>query len=229
MKETIEAKSVFLIAAYNEASRIRPVVDKVCSSGYACVVVNDGSTDNTVEAILGTAAKVISHPLNLGQGAALATGFTFIQGMGFDYIVTYDADGQHRLEDARSMLEVARKTGVGVVLGSRFLGDSKNSEIPMLRRFVLRLGVFFTRVHTGLAVTDTHNGLRVIRNDILHELHPEQPRMAHASEILKLISKKRISWVEAPATIIYSKSSLLKGQKSIAGAVSILWDLLVRR
>ncbi len=69
-------------------------------------------------------AHLVRHPVNLGQGAALQTGIEYaLTHSSCEYIVTFDADGQHRIEDAMEMLELARSEDVAIVFGSRFLDD----------------------------------------------------------------------------------------------------------
>jgi len=105
-------------------------------------------------------AWVVSHPINLGQGAALQTGIEFALANDAEFVVTFDADGQHLVKDAIEMVTVAEARGLDVVIGSRFLRGRPQS-IPLSRYVILKLAVLFTRFTTRLDVSDTHNGLRV--------------------------------------------------------------------
>src|SRR5579862_6161729 len=101
----VHNKSVWVVvAAYNEAPVIGRVVADLMRHRYAVVVVDDGSIDDTGRMARAAGAKVITHPVNLGQGAALQTGIQFALGNGGDYIVTFDADGQHRASDIGTLL-----------------------------------------------------------------------------------------------------------------------------
>jgi glycosyltransferase involved in cell wall biosynthesis len=215
-----------VIPAYNEAEVISDVI-RACRTKYASVVVvDDCSTDTTGDRAFEAGATVIRHPLNLGQGAALQTGIQFALESGAELIVTFDADGQHRIEDVDVLLRHLDAERAEVALGSRFLGTTEN--MPWLRRKALKLAVGFTRLTTGLKLTDVHNGLRVLTRGAAARIRISQDRMAHASELLSQIRQLNIKIVEAPVTILYTEYSLKKGQ-SLSNAANILADLFVAR
>jgi glycosyltransferase involved in cell wall biosynthesis len=220
------ARSAVVIAAYNEAAMISDVVRDVIRAFPSVIVVDDGSRDRTADLAVGAGATVLTHPINLGQGAALQTGITYAVESGFDHVVTFDADGQHRTEDALAMLEMLEHTGAQVALGSRFVGSTES--MPASRRWLLRAATWFTRATTGLHVSDSHNGLRVLRRDAARLIQLRQNRMAHASEILEEIARHRLRYVEVPVTIRYTEYSLAKGQSGF-GAFNIVLDLLLAR
>src|SRR6185312_79883 len=136
------------------------VVQQVRRRGYEVVVVDDGSKDTTGFHAAGAGAAVITHPFNLGQGAALQTGIDFALRHGAKVIITFDADGQHSGADISPLVESLERTKAEYVLGSRFLTQS--SHVPPLRRLLLKGAVAFTRLTTGLKLTDAHNGLRAM-------------------------------------------------------------------
>jgi polyprenyl-phospho-N-acetylgalactosaminyl synthase len=206
-----------VIAAYNEASVIARVVTDVRRSGHRVVVVDDGSDDATAAVAAAAGATVLTHPINLGQGAALQTGIDYALSKTADVIVTFDADGQHRVADIRRLIEALAREHADFALGSRFLGRSMN--LPPLRRLVLQAATLFTRLTTRLRAM-TRRGAAAIRL--------RQNRMAHASEILSEISKSGLHYVEVPVTIEYTAYSLAKGQ-SIGNSVMILLDLFARK
>jgi glycosyltransferase involved in cell wall biosynthesis len=187
------------------------------------VVVDDGSSDDTGDQALAGGACVATHLVNRGQGAALQTGIDFALAQGASHLVTFDADGQHDVAEALQMVSVCRSEGRDAVLGSRFLGTTVN--MPALRRIVIKAAVIFTRLTTGLRLTDAHNGLRVLSRDAARKIRIRQDRMAHASEILSQIARLRLNWREHPVTITYSEYSLAKGQK-LSNSVRILEDIL---
>lgn len=215
-----------IMAAYNEAEVIGPVVDGLRPTGARVVVVDDGSRDLTARVALDAGAIVLSHPVNLGQGAALATGIQFALERGASYLATFDADGQHRVEDLACLYERLRQGDADVVLGSRFLGTA--AEIPAVRRLLLRSAVAFTRLTTGLRLTDAHNGLRVMTAAAAARIRITQNGMAHASEILEEIARHRLRVLEVPVTVLYTDYSVAKGQRSL-NAVNIMLDLITGR
>ena len=215
-----------VIPAYSESPVLRKVVERVRRLGLRVVVVDDGSPDATAEEALAGGACVLRHVVNLGQGAALQTGIEFALGQGAGYVFTFDADGQHAPESLAALADVQRKTGADVVLGSRALGTAVG--ITRARKLLLKGAVLFTRLHTGLPLTDTHNGLRLFTREAASRIRITQARMAHASEIVSQIRQLGLRFAEAPVTVSYTKYSLHKGQK-LSGAFRVLLDLLYAR
>ena len=215
-----------VVAAYNEAAVIAGVIAGVRRAGYPVVVVDDGSADRTAEVASLAGAMVVRHPLNLGQGAALQTGIDYALDQGADALVTFDADGQHSPAEISALLDAIREPGIDYALGSRFLRPG--TRLPLSRRLLLTAATWFTRATTGLAVTDTHNGLRAMTARGARAIRLRQNRMAHASEILEQIGRSGLRFVEVPVHIEYSAYSLAKGQR-VTDAFAILIDLFARR
>jgi polyprenyl-phospho-N-acetylgalactosaminyl synthase len=216
-----------VVPAYNEAATIGAVVSDLRAS-FSCVIcVDDGSSDGTAELARAAGAIVVRHPVNLGQGAALQTGFDYVlRFTDARHCVTFDGDGQHLVSDAVRMLERARTEDVDVVLASRFLGTT--TDMPRLRRLTLRGALLFSQWYDGLRVTDTHNGLRVLNRHALRSIRLTLPRMAYASELQHAINQHGLRYVEEPVSVIYTEYSRSKGQSNF-NAVNIVFDLAARR
>jgi glycosyltransferase involved in cell wall biosynthesis len=215
-----------VVPAYNEAQSIGSVVSALRAEGYRVVVVDDGSQDGTADVARAAGAIVLRHDLNLGQGGALQTGIAYSLESGASYICTFDADGQHSAADVANMWRCLIAQDADIVLGSRFLGTSVG--ITRSRKLLLRLAVWFTRLHSGLKVTDTHNGLRLMTAQAASKLHLKQMGMAHASEILDEIAANQLRFCEYPVTIVYTEYSKKKGQSGL-GSIRILTDLILGR
>lgn len=216
-----------VIPAYNEAAAIGGVLAELREHFSHILVVDDGSADATSSIAREAGAAVARHPINLGAGAALETGLAYVAARReFRWAVTFDADGQHLVSDAVRMVEVARRTGVDVVLASRFTGAT--IDMPRARRRLLKAAVAFTRLTTHLDVTDAHNGLRVLSAAVLPDLHLTQPGMAHASELTSAISSAGLTYCEVSTTVRYSEYSRAKGQQNL-NAVNVLFDLATAR
>jgi polyprenyl-phospho-N-acetylgalactosaminyl synthase len=226
MQIAAPAQVYVVIAAYNEAAVIARVVTDVKRAGYPVVVVDDGSKDETVGVAQAAGAVVIRHPFNLGQGAALQTGIDYALAQAAEVVVTFDADGQHRVADIFRLVAALGEEHADFALGSRFLGQAPN--LPPLRRLLLKAATAFTRLTTGLRLTDTHNGLRAMTHRGAAAIRLQQNRMAHASELLEQIGASGLRYVERPVTIEYTAYSLAKGQ-SMGDAVFILMDLFARK
>jgi glycosyltransferase involved in cell wall biosynthesis len=226
MELVSRAQVYVVIPAYNEGTLLSRVVTEVKRAGYAVVVVDDGSADSTADHAHAAGAFVVRHPFNLGQGAALQTGIDYALTQAAQFVVTFDADGQHRVSDISRLIEALVRERADFALGSRFLGQAPN--LTPLRRLVLQAATLFTRLTTRLQVTDTHNGLRAMTRRGAAALTLRQNRMAHASECLSQIGSSGLRYVEQPVTIEYTAYSLAKGQ-NLRDAVLILLDLVARR
>jgi len=189
------------------------------------VVVDDCSSDRT-SAVAWQADAIIRHPVNLGQGAALQTGIDYALARGTDVIITFDGDGQHRAADIASLVRALEEAQADFALGSRFLGCCIG--LPLSRALLLKAAILFTRLTTGLRLSDTHNGLRAMTRRGAGMIRLRQNRMAHASEILGQIAASGLRYVEVPVSIEYNGYSLAKGQR-LSDALIILLDLFARR
>ena len=212
-----------VIPAFNEAPVIGGVVAGVRALFPRVLVVDDASGDDTAAIARAAGAYTATHPINLGQGAALQTGFEAALARGARYVVTFDADGQHDPAEAAAMVARADEEDLAFVLGSRFL-DGVGARVGTLKRTMLRLGALAARLRTGRALTDTHNGLRVIRADALSHVCLTHARMAHASQIVSQLAASGLPGAEHPVTIAYTDYSRAKGQP-LLNSVNIAVDL----
>lgn len=215
-----------VIPAFNEAGTIGGVIRALRQHYPNVVVIDDGSVDDTHQVARDAGAMVLRHVLNRGQGAALQTGIEFALRRDAQYVVTFDADGQHRVNDIAGLLAPIVSGNVEISLGSRFLG--KAVRIPPLRRAVLWLAVRFTRMISGVVLTDTHNGLRAFSRQAAQMIDIRNDRMAHASELIDIIRGSGLPFAEVPVKIRYTQHTLAKGQ-SLRGAVRIAFDYFVGR
>lgn len=215
-----------VVPLYNEESVIADVIRGLLPSFTHIVCIDDGSTDGSAEAARAAGAHLVEHPINLGQGAALQTGIEYaLSDPNCEYIVTFDADGQHRVIDAIGMVEAARTEGVAIVFGSRFLDD--RTKPGWMKRVILKTAVWVTNLTTSVKLTDAHNGLRVIRRDAAEHVQLKQDRMAHATEIVLQLGDTGLPWTEYPVELLYTDYSKAKGQ-SVLNSVNILVDLIIR-
>ena len=227
MCETVTmARTWVVIPMYNEGRVIEGVVRDVVRDFEHVVCVDDGSSDESAEAARAGGAIVVEHPINMGQGASLQTGFDFaLSDPLMTEVVTFDADGQHQVHDALGMVEKLRADDLDVVIGSRFLDD--RTEMARVRKAILKTAAVYTRMTTGMALTDAHNGLRAIDRSLLERIRIHQNRMAHASELVEQIGQADVKWAEYPTHVIYSEYSKAKGQ-SLLNSVNILFELIFR-
>jgi glycosyltransferase involved in cell wall biosynthesis len=226
LEPAIVPRLAVVIAAYNEAPCIADVVRELLTEYPNVIVVDDGSCDATAERARSAGACVLTHLINRGQGAALQTGISYALQQGADFIVTFDADGQHDMADLPSLVSPIVRGEAEISLGSRFL--THREKMPAMRRLVLWLAVLFMRITTRVRLSDAHNGIRAFSRRAASQLDLKLDRMAHASEIVDQIVASGLSYVEVPVRIRYTDYSLSKGQRSTA-ALRVAFDYLVGR
>ncbi|HWW82664.1 MAG TPA: glycosyltransferase family 2 protein [Vicinamibacterales bacterium] len=215
-----------VMPAFNESGVIDSVLREFEGLGYCVVLVDDGSTDDTYQRALGFPVTVLRHACNLGQGAALQTGISYaLRRTQTKFIVTFDTDGQHVPGDIPRLLEPLRRATHDVVLGSRFISGGRAVNMGVLKNMTLKLAVTFTRLSVGLALTDTHNGLRAFTAEAAAQIFLTQNGMAHASELLAQIKERELRFCEVPVTVRYTAYSRAKGQ-SVLNGVNILWEIV---
>ena len=222
----VNADVAVVIPALNEATVIGEVINGVRSRIPLVILVDDGSQDGTGSVARAAGARVVRHGVNLGQGAALRTGIAAALRLpAVQWIVTFDADGQHQPDDAAALVNRARQGDVDIVLGTRFGGQKV--EAGPAKRLLLKAALVYTRAETKLPLTDTHNGLRAMSRGFAEGLHLRERGMGHATEILDHVAKSGARWVEVPVQIKYTDYSKAKGQPMI-NSVNILFDSLFR-
>ena len=217
-----------IVPCYNEGTVIFDVLTNARETFPNIVGVNDGSADNSAEQIRAAGAHLVDHPVNLGQGAAIQTGVEYARAQpGAQFFVTFDADGQHQVKDVVRMIERLRTEPLDIIVGTRFAGQ-ENSQVPWIKRAVLKTVVMLSPRTKRLGLTDAHNGLRAFNRKVAEEMNIRMNGMSHASEIVSMIDKHGWRVDEEPVDILYTEYSMSKGQSLING-VNILADGLVAR
>ncbi|MGW0036805.1 glycosyltransferase family 2 protein [Gordonia sp. NPDC003376] len=212
-----------VIPVYNEAQVIADVVTEAAATFPNIVCVDDGSRDDSAARIAATPAHLVRHPVNLGQGAAIQTGVEYARTRpGARFFVTFDADGQHRVDDVVAMIARLRTEPIDIIVGTRF-AEGRSESVPLVRRMALRTIVFLSPRTRRLGLTDAHNGLRAFNRTVADQLDLLMSGMSHASEFVTLIDRNGWRVAEQPVTILYTDYSRAKGQSLING-VNILAD-----
>lgn len=213
-----------VIPAYNEEKSIVSVLSTLRDHHYDnVVVVDDGSSDRTYELAKSQGVIVLNHCINRGQGAALATGTAYALECGADIIVHFDADGQFDVSDIENLIAPVKQGEVDIVFGSRFL--DKKSNIPIVRKFILKCGILFQWFLTGVKLSDAHNGFRAMNRKAASCIQITQDRAAHNTEILEETIRNGLRYREVPVRVYYTPYSLSRGQSSL-DAIKIVWDLI---
>jgi len=228
-----KTKIVFVIPAYNESDHTLDIIQEVLDAWYWVVFVDDWSSNDLYAKVVNKFDEkdvlAIKHLNNLWQWAALQTGFTAIlqEPNKCEYVVTFDSDGQHCLKDLKNFLDAFKKDPkLDIVLWSRFLGSAVN--MPISKKIVLKIWIIFTSFFSWLRLTDTHNWYRVIKLSSLPKIKITMNWMAHASEILDIISREKLKYAEVPNTILYTDYSMARGQK-LSNSLKIVKNLIFEK
>jgi len=194
-------KIVIGIPAYNEEKNIASVLIKLKKISQDIIVCNDGSNDLTGKIAKELGAIVIEHKKNLGYGSAIKSIFLKAHEINADVLVTFDADGQHRIEDINTILEPIKNNSADIVIGSRFLNN--NQEIPTYRKMGIKAITKLTNVTGGTKITDSQSGFRAYNKRILDKIIPQESGMGISTEILIKAQKADFKITEVPITILY--------------------------
>jgi glycosyltransferase involved in cell wall biosynthesis len=222
--------SIFVIVpCYNEeAAVVRKVLLPLVANPFTVVLVDDGSRREIFKELADLPIFYLRHSINLGQGAALQTGMEFAWQQGAEYIIHFDADGQHEAEELKILLAPLQQDLADVVLGSRFMRRIDEQKIPAFRRIVLMGARTVNGLFTGMWLTDAHNGLRALNRKAFGLIQLTENRQAHATEILYQIRSNHLRTLEVPSSVNYTSYSRAKGQSSM-NAFSIIFDLILNK
>ena len=190
------------IPAYNEEKNIALIITKLKKITDSIIVCDDGSSDMTAEISKNLGATVISHKKNMGYGVAINSIFQKCKEMNTDLLVTFDADGQHRVEDIQKVIEPIKNNDADLVIGSRFL--DKKSDVPNYRKIGIKVITQLTNASIKKKLTDSQSGFRAYNRQVLSQISPSDVGMGISTEILIKSSSKGLRIVEVPITILYS-------------------------
>ena len=190
------------IPAYNEEKNIASIITKLKNITDSIIVCDDGSSDMTSEISKNLGAIVISHKKNMGYGAAINSIFQKSKEMKSDLLVTFDADGQHRVEDIEKVVEPIKNNDADLVIGSRFL--DKKSDVPNYRKIGIKVITKVTNASIRKKLTDSQSGFRAYNGQVLSQISPSDMGMGISTEILIKSSSKGLRIMEVPVTILYS-------------------------
>ena len=196
-------KIIVGIPAFNEEKNIAVLIIQLKKIADKIIVCNDGSTDLTSKIAEELGATVINHEKNLGYGAAIRSIFLKSKDLDGDILVTFDADGQHRIEDISRVINPIINGESDLVIGSRFLDESAK-EVPRYRKVGIKVITKITNATIKKQLTDSQSGFRAYSKKVLNELNPSELGMGISTEILIKASAKNFRISEVPIKIIYN-------------------------
>ena len=196
-------KIIIGIPAFNEEKNIASIITKLRSISDTIVVCNDGSSDLTSEIAERMGAVVINHEKNLGYGGAIRSIFLKAKELDGDVLVTFDADGQHRIEDIENVIAPIIEEKADLVIGSRFLDESEK-EVPQYRKVGIKVITKITNASIKKQLTDSQSGFRAYSKKVVDNLNPSEMGMGISTEILIKASTRNYKITEVPIKILYS-------------------------
>jgi glycosyltransferase involved in cell wall biosynthesis len=215
-------KIIIGIPAFNEEKNIGSIVAKLKKKYDQVIVCDDGSSDMTETIASSLGAHVVKHDKNLGYGSAIKTIFNEAGKLEGDVLVTFDADGQHLISEIDSVLQPIFENKADIVIGSRFLGETK--DLPRYRKIGIKTITGLTNVMTGSKITDSQSGFRAYTKKVLKEISPTESGMGISTEILIKASKKEMRIVEVPITISYENNT--HSQEPISHGTSVIMSTI---
>ena len=197
----LDMKIVIGIPAYNEGKNIAGILVELKKSYQNIIVCDDGSNDQTAKIAEELGAIVVRHEKNLGYGAGIRTIFLKAREVGADILITFDADGQHRIEDINPVMQPIKDDEADIVIGSRFLNDK--SEVPKYREVGIKTITSLTNSSIGQKLSDSQSGFRAYDKKVLEKITPSETGMGVSTEILIKASKNNLRIKEVPIVISY--------------------------
>ena len=192
--------SCILIPAYNEEKKVREVIQKVRERGFKAVVVDDGSTDGTTQAVRDSGAYVLTHAANRGKGYAIRTGFEWVIQNGFEAVIIMDADGQHHPNEIEDFLSVLTPVEADIVVGNRM---NSPQQMPFIRRWTNLLMSAIVSAVAGQNIPDSQCGYRALTREALGTLDLKTDRFEIESEMLMQAGRKGLKIKSIPITCLY--------------------------
>ena len=215
-----------VLPAYNESTRIQPVIDEIAEKGYNIIIVNDGSSDNTLDVVKESKRKyperihIYSLPINRGVGVATQTGFEAVLNFNPKYIVSMDSDGQHSADDLGAVIMPLVTGQAQAVIGVRPLED-----MPRSRNYANAIMNLLTKIFYRVDVSDSQTGFRAITREALEKITINATGYLISSEFIREINDNDIPFAEVPIKTIYTPETQAKGTNTTA-AIKILLQMI---
>lgn len=194
-------KIVLGIPAYNEEKNLAQIILNIKKITEEIIVCDDGSEDLTSEIAKSFNVELIQHSTNIGYGGAIKSIIKKFMESDGDVLVTFDADGQHKIDDIEKVLEPIKKNLSDIVIGSRFL--EKNTGIPNYRKAGIKAINRITNISTGKKISDTQSGFRAYKRSVFEKISLSNDGMGISTEILIKATKKKFKISEIPITVSY--------------------------
>ena len=210
------------IPAYNEEKNIAAIIIKLRKITDDIIVCDDGSNDLTAEIAAKSGASVVKHTKNLGYGSAIKSIFNKAKEYNNDALVTFDADGQHDINDISGVVDPILDNKADIVIGSRFLKNSKG--IPEYRKFGIKLITKVTNLSLKESLTDSQSGFRAYSKKVLEKLNLTDKGMGISTEILIKSNNYGFRIGEVPICVSYDGDT--SSENAVSHGASVLFSTI---
>lgn len=197
-----DKKLCVIIPTYNNAATLAGVITDVSGYTKEIIVINDGSTDETVQLVKNfPAVQLINYPKNVGKGWALRKAFNYVIKKGYDYAITIDSDGQHFAKDLPLFFEKVKEFPNAIIIGAR---NMKQDSVPGGSSFGNKFSNFWFKVETGKTSTDTQSGYRLYPLQALKNMRFITRKYEFEIEVLVRAAWNGVDVVSVPVTVYYA-------------------------
>ena len=202
MEKADVLKACVIIPTYNNAATLAVVIKDVALYSNHIIVVNDGSTDNTVDIVKQfPAVQFISYTENIGKGWALRTAFSYAMDTGYKYAITIDSDGQHFAKDLPAFINKIEEEPNAIIIGARNMGQA---SVPGGSSFGNKFSNFWFKVETGITSPDTQSGFRLYPLEPLKKMRFITRKYEFEIEVLVRAAWKGVKVIAVPVTVYYA-------------------------
>lgn len=225
-------KKLVIIPAYNEEGNLEKTVNDITENapGFDYVIINDCSTDNTLEMCRRHGFHYLNLPVNLGIGGAVQTGYRYAFYHGYDLAVQFDGDGQHSAAHLEDMAKVLEESGADMVIGSRFI-EKEGFQSSGLRRVGIRYFTMLIRLLTGKTITDPTSGMRMVNRKLLEKFTNEYPKDYPEPESVVTILSENYKVKEVPVIMNEREEgvSSISLRNSVYYMIKVSFAILIAR
>lgn len=225
-------KKLVLIPAYNEERSILTTVQDVLdhAPGFDYVVINDCSTDHTLEICRANGLNVLDLPTNLGIGGAIQTGYRYALAEGYDMAVQFDGDGQHDASYLPRMAQLLEEEHLDMVIGSRFI-ENQGFQSTGMRRVGIRFFTALLRLLFGATITDATSGMRMCNREVVAQFANSYPQDYPEPETTArlLHQKKRVREIPVQMRERTAGKSSINPAKSVYYMIKVSMAIVIER
>lgn len=225
-------KKLVIIPAYNESASIVKTVNDIKQNApdFDYVVVNDCSTDNTLQICEEHGLNCLKLPVNLGIGGAVQSGYLYGVREGYDVAVQFDGDGQHSAAHLEEMVKTLVDQNADMVIGSRFI-TNEGFQSSAMRRLGIKHFNLLIKLLTKKTITDPTSGMRMVNRDVMKLFSEDYPKDYPEPESVVQIIAQGKNVVEIPVLMNERSEgvSSISPKKSIYYMIKVTIAMLIAR